>query len=235
MSLFTQNLIYNLDASVLLLSGFNDQQSLLNAFVPDQIDPDGWYGSAGYDLRLVANGQNGLPVIRFTTGNLTFKNPDKLLQCSELTVFIAAKRTGNSYSGTWMGLFSTWFGYARAGLSLLAVTNTNNQAAAYDYWGTYGGITTTGSTSAMPIDTPIVIGATVNNYTTGTFYTNGTQTGTFPNSKTQAYFGVGGLESAEGFFIGDLYQVLIYNRSLSVPEIQDVSSYLANKWFNAPL
>ena len=235
MSLPTQNLIYNLDASVLPLSGFTNQQSLLNAFIPDQVDSDGWYGSAGYDLRLVENGQNGLSVMRFTTGNLTFKDPTKILQYSDLTILIAAKRTGYSYSGTWMGLFSTWFAYGKAGVSLFAVTNNNNQAAAFDYWGTYGGITTIGSTSAMPVDIPMVVGVTVNNETEGTFYTNGTETGTFSNSKSQGYFGVGGLESAEGFFVGDLYQVLIYNRRLNLSEIQDASSYLANKWFNAPL
>lgn len=235
MSLITEGLIYNLDASVLPLSGFTDQQSLLNAFIPDQVDPDGWYGSAGYDLRLIENGQNGLPVIRFTTGNLTFKDPTKILQYSDLTVLIAAKRTGYSYTGTYMGLFSTWFAYGKAGVSIFAVINNNNQAAAYDYWGTYGGITTIGSTSAMPVDIPMVVGVTVNNETEGTFYTNGSESGTFSNSKTQAYFGVGGLESAEGFFVGDLYQVLIYGKKLNNSQIYELSIYLANKWYNAPL
>lgn len=230
MSLPTQNLIYNLDASVLLLSGFSDQQSLLDAYVPDQVDPDGWYGSAGYDLRVIANGQNNLPVIRFTTGNLAFKNPNKFLQYTNLTVIIAAKRTGYSYTNSWMGLFSTWYNYAKSGATILGVTNTNNLGG-FDYWGTYGGITTTGSTSAMPINTPIVVAATFEDDTSGVFYTNGTETGTFANSKSQGYFGVGGLESASSFFVGDLYQVLIYDRILNPSEIQDASTYIINKWF----
>lgn len=234
MALVTNGLIYNLDASVLLLSGFSDQQSLLNAYVPDQVDAIGWYGAAGYDLRLIANGQNSLPVIRFTTGNLAFKRPTDLLQHTELTVIVAAKRTGNSYVDTWMGLFSTWFNYAKSGVSLLAVTNNANTGA-FDYWGTYGGITTTASTSSMPLELPQVVAMTVGSSTSGTFYTNGTESGTFANTKAQPYFGVGGLESALGFFTGDLYQVLIYNRVLSANEVQQSSSFLANKWFNAPL
>lgn len=231
MAIVTDGLIYNLDASVLTLSGFSDGQTLLDAFVPDQVNSDGWYGSAGYSLYVAASGQGDKTVIRFNTGNLTFKNPTALLSNTSLTVQIAAKRTGSSYTNTWMGLFSTWFNYANSGLTLLAITDNANTRD-FSGWGTYGGITTTQSTSSMPLNTPIVVTTTITPSTSGTFYTNSTPTGTFANSKSQAYFGVGGLESAEGFFVGDLYQLLIYNRNLTEVEIQENAETLRDKWFS---
>jgi len=230
MALITDGLVNQLDASVLLLSGFSDGQSLLDSFIPDNIDSDGWYGSAGYDMKIVANGQFNKAVIRANTGNITFKNPYKFLNYTELTVLIAAKRTGLSYTGSWMGLFSTWYNYAKSGLTILSVTNNANVGGYYG-WGTYGGITTTQSSSSMPLDTPVVVGVTVSPSTSGTFYTNGSNSGTFLNSKSQAYFGIGGLESAEGFFVGDIYEVLAYNRVLTTSEVQETSQYLINKWF----
>jgi hypothetical protein len=86
----------------------------------------------------------------------------------------------------------------------------------------------------MPINTPIVVGMTTNSNASGAFYTNGINSGFFTSTKSQAYFGVGGLESAKGFFVGDIYEVLVYNRILSSSEIQDSSNYLMNKWFYAP-
>lgn len=230
MPLITEGLINQLDTSVLLASGFSNGQNLLNATIPDKIDPDGWYCSAGYDIKLVANGQFDYPVIRTNTGTLTFKNPNKYLNYTALTVLIAAKRTGSSYTNSWMGLFSTWYNYSKAGLTILAITDNANTGN-FNKWGTYGGITTTQSTSAMPLNTPIVVGAIANSDTSGTFYTNGVNSGTFTNSKAQAYFGVGGLESAEGFFVGDIYEVLVYNRALTEAEVLSSSQYLTSKWF----
>lgn len=230
MSLITEGLVNQLDTSVLLASGFTNGQSLLNAIIPDKIDPDGWYCSGGYDATLVANGQYSYPVIRANTAVLTFRNPNKFLNYNALTVLIAAKRTGPSWTNTWMGLFSTWYNSAKAGLTILAITDDNNQGN-FTGWGTYGGITTIQSTSAMPLNTPIVVGATVTNATSGVFYTNGVNSGTFSNSKAQAYFGIGGLESAEGFFVGDIYEVLVYNRVLFEAEVLSSSQYLINKWF----
>lgn len=231
MAIVTDGLTYNLDASVLLLSGFSDNQTLLDAYVPDEVNVNGWYGSAGYSLYVAASGQGSNSVIRFNTGNLAFKNPDEFLSYTALTVQIAAKRTGASYTNTWMGLFSTWFNYAESGLTILAITDNANTRN-YSGWGTYGGITTTQSTSSMPLDTPIVVTATISPATSGLFYTNSTSTGTFTNSKAQGYFGVGGLESAQGFFVGDLYQVLIYNRELSEAEIIQNAETLRDKWFS---
>ncbi len=233
MSLITAGLINHLDANVLLLSGFSDGQNLLNAYIPDQVDPAGWYGSGGYDVRVVANGQFTRPVIRTNTGVITFKNPSKYLDYTSLTVLVAAKRTGSSYTNTWMGLFSTWYNYAESGVTILAISDNANTDS-FTGWGTYGGITTTQSTSAMPINTPIVVGMTTNSNASGAFYTNGINSGFFTSTKSQAYFGVGGLESAKGFFVGDIYEVLVYNRILSSSEIQDSSNYLMNKWFYAP-
>lgn len=231
MAIITNNLVNHLDASVLLLSGFSDNQSLLNAFIPDKVDPDGWYGSAGYSCYVVANGQNSLPVMRFYTGNLTFKNPNKYLQYNSLTVQIAAKRTGYGYNNTWMGLFSTWFNYSKSGLTILAITDNNNNRD-FSGWGTYGGTTTIQSTSAMPLNEPVVITATVTTNGSGDFYTNSTFTGTFSNTKSQAYFGVGGLEPAGGFFVGDLYEVLVYNKVLQQSEIVQNAEALRDKWFS---
>jgi hypothetical protein len=230
MALITNGLVNQLDASTLLLSGFSNGQSLLNSFIPDNIDSDGWYGSAGYDMRVIAGGQFNKAVIRTNTGNITFKNPYKFLNYTELTVLIAAKRTGLSYTGTWMGLFSTWYNFAKSGLTILSVTNNAN-VGGYNGWGTYGGVTTTQSNSAMLLETPVVVGVTVSPSTSGTFYTNGSESGTFLNSKSQGYFGIGGLEAAEGFFVGDIYEVLVYNKNLTTAEIQETSQYLIDKWF----
>lgn len=230
MALITQNLIYQLDASVLPLSGFVNNQNLVGAFIPDQVDSKGWYGSAGYDMYLVTNAQNGKAVIRCNTGNIAFKEPGDLLKYNSLTVLIAAKRRGPSYTNTWMGLFSAWYNYSKSGLSIFAITNNAN-VGGFDYWGTYGGIITTASTSAMNLDTPIVVGVTSDINTAGNFYTNGINTGSFTNSKDQGYFGVGGLESAEGFFVGDIFEVLVYKSVLNGAQIQDSSAYLVNKWF----
>ena len=230
MPLITDGLINHLDASVLLVSGFSDGQSLLNATLPDLVDVKGWNCTAGYDIKVVANGQYNYPVIRTNTGVITFNDPYKYLNYISLTVLIAAKRTGPSYTNSWMGLFSNWYNYAKAGLTLLAITDNANTGN-FTGWGTYGSTTTTQSTSSMPLNVPIVVGAVANSDTTGTFYTNGLNSGTFTNSKTQAYFGVGGLESAEGFFVGDIYEVLVYNRALTDAEVLSSSQYLTNKWF----
>ena len=233
MAIVTDGLVNNLDASVLLLSGFSDGQSLLNAFIPDEVDTDGWYGSAGYSCYIAASGQYNYPVMRFYSGNLTFQNPAKFLNYENLTVQIAAKRTGLSYSNTWMGLFSTWFNYAKSGLTILAITDNANTRD-FTGWGTYGGITTIQSTSAMPLNEPVIVTATITPATSGNFYTNGVFTGEFNNSKSQAYFGVGGLESARGFFVGDIYQVLIYNKILNSSEIIENTETLRDKWFLPP-
>lgn len=230
MPLITDGLVNQLDTSVLLISGFSDGQNLLNATIPDKIDPDGWRCSGGYDIKLVANGQYSYPVIRTYTGVITFKNPNKYLNYTTLSVLIAAKRTGSSYTNSWMGLFSTWYNFANAGLTILAITD-NSFERNFNRWGTYGETTTTQSTSAMLLNTPVVVGAVANSDTSGIFYTNGLSAGTFSNSKSQAYFGIGGLESAEGFFVGDIYEVLVYNRMLTDSEMLSSSQYLTNKWF----
>ena len=230
MPLITDGLINHLDASVLLVSGFSNGQSLLNATLPDLVDVKGWNCTAGYDIKVVASGQYDYPVIRTNTGVITFNDPYKYLDYTSLTVLIAAKRTGSSYTNSWMGLFSSWYNYAKAGLTLLAITDNANTGN-FTGWGTYGSTTTTQSTSSMPLNVPIVVGAVANSDTSGTFYTNGFSSGTFANSKTQAYFGVGGLESAEGFFVGDIYEVLVYNRALTNAEVLSSSQYLTNKWF----
>lgn len=232
MALVTNGLVNHLDTSGLLLSGFTDGQNLFSCTIPDQVDPAGWIVSAGYGTTLVANAQYDYPVIRCVSTNLTFGNFNKYLEYTELTIIIAAKRTSESYLGTWMGLFSTWFNHAKAGATILAITDNVNDRN-FDGWGTYGGKLTCKSTSAMPLNEPVVVAITVSTSTSGSFYTNGVYSGDFPNTKSQAYFGVGGLESAIGFFIGDLYEVLVYNRILEYSEIQEDSTYIIDKWFYA--
>lgn len=231
MAIVTDNLVYNLDASVLLLSGFSDGQTLLDAFIPDEVNADGWYGSGGYSLYVAASGQGSKTVIRFNTGNITFKNPRPLLDYTSLTIQIAAKRTGTSYINRWMGLFSTWFNYDVSGVSIFAITDNANTGD-YSGWGTYGGITTTQASSSMPLDTPIVLSVTVTPSTSGTFYTNSTSSGEFTNSAAQGYFGIGGLGPAQGFFVGDFYQILIYNRVLETSELIQNAEELRDKWFS---
>ena len=227
MALITDGLVNHLDASLLLNSGFVDGQNLIGASIPDLIDPAGWYGSAGYDMRVVASGQNDKTVIRMNTGNITFNNLTKFSNYSSLSVIIAAKRTGSSYSRSWMGLFSIWYNYKKSGLT---VTNQAN-AGDYNGWGTYNETVTTKSTSAMDLDTPIIVGATTSPSSPGTLYTNGINTGAFTDSYYQPYFGIGGFEYAKGFFIGDIYEVLVYNRSLTSSEMQENANYLAGKWY----
>lgn len=235
MALVTNGLINQLDASVLLLSGFSNNQTLLDAFIPDQVGTNTWHGSNGYSMYVATSASpiGNKPVIRLIQGNLTPSNFNDYLNYDEMTVLIAAKRTGASYTNTWQGLFSLPFyntGLGVKGVSLFSITNDNN-VGGFNNWGTYGGTVTTASTSAMNLNTPYVVGMAVNSDTSGTFYTNTSATGTFTNTKAQGYYGVGGLESAEGFFVGDLYEVLVYNRVLTYSEVSVSSNYLISKWF----
>jgi hypothetical protein len=235
MSLITNGLINQLDASVLSLSGFSNNQTLLDTFIPDQIGSSTWYGSNGYSMYVAASASptGNKSVIRLSSGNLTPSNFNDYLNYNAMTVLIAAKRTGASYSNTWQGLFSLPFyntGSGVKGVSLFSITNDNN-IGSFDNWGTYGGVITTASTSAMNLNTPYVVGMSVNSDTSGTFYTNTSATGTFTNTKAQGYYGIGGLESAVGFFVGDIYEVLIYNRALIFSDVSASSNYLIDKWF----
>lgn len=234
MALITNGLTNQLDASVLLLSGFSNNQSFLNATVPDQIDSLGWVGS-GYGVDLIAGASpNGLyPAIRFTNGNLIQNNNNTFFINKSMTVMIAAKRTASSYTRNYMGLYSMILNGGRAGVTVLAITddifNRN-----YSRWGTYDNTLTVQSTSAMDLNTPVVVTMAVNPDMTGTFYTNASASGDFASSKSQPYFGLGGLESQNEFFIGDMYEVLVYNRALTQAEVSANSAYLVNKWFSLP-
>ena len=233
--MITNGLINRLDASILSLSGFSNNQTLLDSFVPDQVGTNIWYGSNGYSMYVAtsASPAGNKPVIRLIQGNLTPSNFNDYLNYNSMTVAIAAKRTGASYTNGWQGLFSLPFyntGRGVKGVSLFSITNNNN-VGAFNNWGTYGGIVTTASTSAMNLNTPYVVSMTVNPDTSGTFYTNTSATGTFTNTKGQGYNGIGGLQSAKGFFVGDIYEVLVYNRVLSYSEVSANSNYLISKWF----
>ena len=235
MALVTNGLINWLDASILSLSGFSNNQTLLDAFVPDQAGPSIWYGSNGYSMYVATSASpvGNKPVIRLISGNLSPSNFNDYLNYAAMTVLIAAKRTGASYTNTWQGLFSLPFnntGRGVRGVSLFSLTNNNN-VGGFNNWGTYGSTVSTASTSAMNLNIPYVVGMTINSDNTGTFYTNTSATGTFTNTKSQGYYGIGGLESAEGFFVGDLYEVLIYNRVLTYSEVSASSNYLISKWF----
>jgi hypothetical protein len=85
----------------------------------------------------------------------------------------------------------------------------------------------------MALNTPTIVSVTVGKDSSGTFYTNASATGTFSGSKVQGYFGIGGLESANGFFRGDVYEVLTYNRALTESEVASNADYLNSKWYNA--
>ena len=232
MPLTTDSLINQLDASVLLLSGFSDNQTLLNAFIPDQVNAEPWYGSAGYSMYVAASGSpaGNKPVIRLYTGNLTPGNFKDYLNYTSLTVLIAAKRTDSAYGNRWQGLFSMPYNNAKSGITILSITDNANTGD-FSGWGTYGTHTTTQSTSAMDLNIPVVVGMTVNIESTGTFYTNASATGSFTDTKSQGYYGIGGLESANGFFVGDIYEALIYNRVLTSTEISNSTNYLISKWF----
>jgi hypothetical protein len=235
MALVTNGLVNQLDASVLLLSGFSNNQTLLDAFIPDQVNSKPWYGSAGYSMYVAASASpaSNKPVIRLFTGNLSPGNFNDYLNYDSMTVLIAAKRTGPSYNNLWQGLFSLPFnntGKGVRGVTLLSITNNNN-VGGFNNWGTYGNTVTTATTSAMNINTPYVIGMSVNPDTSGTFYTNTSATGTFTSTKAQGYYGIGGLESGDGFFAGDIYEVLIYSRVLTYSEVSASSNYLIGKWF----
>jgi hypothetical protein len=229
----TNGLVNNLDALYVKdVGGFVDGQNLIGAFLPDPVDPAGWYGSNGYDccFRYYALPVPARPALNFKTGVISPQNTNKYLTYEELTVFICAKRTGPSWGNTWMGLYSTWFNYNKNGASIFAITDNANTGN-FDKWGTYGGITTTQSTSATILNTPIVLTTTFTPAGSGTFYTNGSNSGTYNSTKDQGYFGVGGLLTANGSFVGDIYEVLIYNRQLDNIEIQGVTNYLTTKWF----
>lgn len=231
MALVTDGLINQLDAEYVRdVGGFIDGQNLIGAFLPDPVDTAGWYGSNGYDCYLKFNALNSKPSLRFNTGVISPQNINKYLTYTDITVLIAARRLGPSWNNTWVGLYSTWFNYNKNGGSIFALTNNANTGG-FDRWGTYGGITTTQSTSAMNVNIPIVVGATFTSEGSGGFYTNAVSTGTYTSTTNQPYFGVGGLLSAEGSFVGDVFEVLVYNKILTSIEIQDSSNYLTNKWF----
>jgi hypothetical protein len=238
-------LVNQLDASVLLLSGFSNGQSLLNATVPDQVDPLGWSGTC-YSLYVAGSASPvGTPAIRFESGNLIQNNYTQFLAYTEMTVMICAKRTALARTGQWMGLYSMMYNggwgkllpnqggptYSNGGMSLLALTDENHN---HDYtkWGTYGNINSYQSTSAMDIGLPMVVSIVAGPDTSCTFYTNASASGgpTFA-SKAQAYRGLGGSEPSDRFFIGDVYEVLVYNRGLSASEIATNATYLRGKWF----
>ena len=234
MALVTNGLINQLDAQYIQdVGGFTDGQNIIGAFLPDPVEPAGWYGSNGYDCVFLLSVNSYRPAIRFNTGVISPMNTNKYLTYTELTVLICAKRTGPSWGNTWMGLYSSWYNYNNAGASIFAITDNANTGN-FDKWGTYNGIITTQSTSAMDLNQPFVVGATFTPSSSGTFYTNNIETGNFSSSQDQGYFGIGGLLPANGSFVGDVYEVLIYNRKLSSAEIQQSGDYLIQKWFNPP-
>jgi hypothetical protein len=231
MPLVTQGLVNQLDAQYVQNSGqFVDGQNIVGAFLPDTVDSAGWYGIDGYDCILKYDALYDKPAFRFKTGVLTPRNILNYLNYTNLTVLICARRGGPAWNNTWMGLYSSWYNYNRCGATILAITDNNNDLS-FTNWGTYGGTVTTQSTSAMELDKPYVISSTFTSANSGEFYTNSTLTGNFSLTKDQGYFGVGGLLPAKGSFVGDIFEVLVYNRILTTLEIQESSQYLINKWF----
>jgi len=231
MPLVTDGLVNHLDSLVLLSQGYTNGQDLTVTNIPDSIDSKGW-GGDGYGLSFyLSGGPNNLPLMRFSNGFLHQKNADDFLQFNSMSVMIAATRTGTSWTNSWMGLYSMYYNHAKAGINILAITD-NKFDGNFNGWGTYNDTTTVKSTSAMALNIPTVVTVTTNSNSSGTFYTNASATGTFLGSKVQGYFGIGGLESANGFFRGDVYEVLVYNRALTQLEVATNATYLVNKWFN---
>lgn len=231
MPLVTNGLINHLDSLVLLSQGYTNGQDLTVTNIPDSIDSKGW-GGDGYGVSFyLSGGPNNLPLMRFSNGFLHQRNANDFLQFNSMSVMIAATRTGTSWTNSWMGLYSMYYNHAKAGINILAITD-NKFDGNFNSWGTYNDTTTVKSTSAMALNTPTVVTVTANNNSSGTFYTNASATGTFLGSKVQGYFGIGGLESANSFFRGDVYEVLVYNRALTQLEVATNATYLVNKWFN---
>jgi len=225
----TYGLMNQLDAYLLSARGWKDDQNLISAVIPDNVSSKGWLGS-GYDLYYsLSAAPNGGPAFVFTQGNIKQENCDSFLPYNSMSVMIAATRTGNSSTGLWMGLYSMYYARATAGINILALTD-NNYNYNFSGWGTFNYVTTQ-STSAMNLNTPYIISMTGDANSSGTYYTNTTATGTFSTSKAQPYFGLGGYGPGGGFFVGEVYEVLVYNRSLSASEITTNANYLINKWF----
>ena len=232
MPLVTDGLVNHLDALTLLSQGYTNGQDLTVTNIPDRIDSKGW-GGDGYGLSFyLSGGPNNFPVMRFLNGFLHQRNANDFLQFNSMSVMIAASRTGASWTNNWMGLYSMYYNHAKAGINILAITD-NKYDRNFNGWGTYNGTTTVKSTSAMALNTPTIVSVTIGKDSSGTFYTNASATGTFSGSKVQGYFGIGGLESANGFFRGDVYEVLTYNRTLTESEVASNADYLNSKWFNA--
>jgi len=230
MSLITSGLVNQLDAHTLLTAGYVNGQSLISAQLPDNISSKGWSGD-GYSINFSVSGSPyGGPCIVFSQGTLRQNNLFDFLNYTNMSVMIAATRTGPSWTGTWMGLYSMQYNHAKAGITILAITDNYYQGS-FSGWGTYNDTNTVQSTSAMSLNTPIIVGAVCSNNSSGTFYTNSTQTGIFPSSKVNNYYGLGGLTSQKEFFVGNVYEVLVYNRALSASEVTSNAQYLSNKWF----
>jgi hypothetical protein len=229
MSLILSGLVNHLDARALSAT-FVDGRNLILAPVPDQIDPKGWT-CTGYDISYSLSGSpGGKPCFNLVQGNINQNNFNDFLNYSYMSVMIAATRTGPSWISMWTGLYSMRYNNAKAGITMLAISD-NNFDRNFSYWGTYDYITTA-ATSAMNINTPYVLSMVGNSDSSGTFYTNASATGTYLKSKDQGYKGVGGYEAGRGYFVGKVYEVLVYNRALTPSEISINSNYLAAKWFN---
>ena len=98
--MITNGLINWLDASILSLSGFSNNQTLLDSFIPDQVGTNTWHGSNGYSMYVATNASplGDKPVIRFITGNLTPSNFNDYLLTQEYFAFDVISITNDEYN-----------------------------------------------------------------------------------------------------------------------------------------
>lgn len=201
--------------------------------------------TAAYRPLLVSSAQNGLDVARFDAARgdiLTATNRNVLKNVGGATVFVVRRIESYQASGNMFRVGRSSTSPVRSRLQIRVSNATLGRSQIQGMRRdapddpTYGSVT---SLNSKPIDVFDIAGGSIN-YTNATafLYDRGylerygdsfTSTGNTSNTNS-SIITIGGFNTANQSFDGDIGEILLYNRVLSDEERKGVEAYLRNKW-----
>jgi hypothetical protein len=192
--------------------------------------------SFGVPPVFVANQVNGLPVIRFNGSNNGLATPAfTAFPNKRGCLFVVVRINGPSFTsgGGFSHICGTW--YSPTGTTMQFGATTAN-------YGYFDGVGTVGfNVAPLPPSAWGIVTLHRNADTSFDFYKSGiiATTSTVANNQPSSlpqHIGYSGFPGISEVLNGDLAEVIYYGRSLSPAEIEQVNTYLANKYtFNGDI
>tara|TARA_R110001592_G_scaffold32591_6_gene114049 strand:+ start:16690 stop:19248 length:2559 start_codon:yes stop_codon:yes gene_type:complete len=178
------------------------------------------------------NGAGGQPYVYFDGSSKFALGIDEKLNPADMTIFAVAKTTSDNGSG--QTIINSQIGAQDKGYSLVYNMGSSDNDLRFIHYNS--GTTTLDSTPIDPIWYARISTIAVPASGTKYLYLDGvlhdTDSAAFNNADgdCQSFIGAGAADGNANPFVGEIYEILVYNRVLSNDEREKVEGYLSDKY-----